>query len=277
MTVTVGAGGILSSGEYFGRILGRGGAAGFAATETSYEAGEDLPPHAHERAFCCLTLSGAYTERTCSSNETLYGPWTAVFHPAGELHVTRMTASGGRIFNVEIDLRLLRPERGGAPGPAQDLDGGALVWHLARLRRAARAADPDESCETESLGLELLDAVCRGPRENRAEPSWLARVVERLRDDAPARPSVSSLAAEAGVHPVHLARVFRRHRGETIASYVRRVRVQRAARLLAGRDPGSGNTASIAAAAGFADQSHMSRAFRRVAGTTPALVRTFEA
>lgn len=274
MTVT--AGGTLSSGEYFGRILERGGAAGFTATETAYRAGEDLPPHAHERAFFCLTLSGGYVERTPSSKDTVYAPFTAVFHPAGEVHVTRMSPSGGRVFNVEIDPALLDLAGGAASPPARDLHGGGLVWRLARLRLLSRAADPDEACEAESLGLELLGLVSRMPCSPRAEPRWLARVVERLRDDAPTRPSVAWLAAEAGVHPVHLARVFRRCNGETIASYARRARVQRAARLLTRRGGALGSIAVIASLAGFADQSHMTRAFRRVAGTTPAVLRNSE-
>ena len=184
-----------------------------------------------------------------------------------------MTPAGGRILNVEIQPSLLGLAGDKAREPARDLDGGVLVWLLARLRRVSSAADPDEACEAESLGFELLGAAFRGPGESRADPPWLARVVERLRDDVPERPSVSSLAAEAGVHPVHLARVFRRSRGETIASYVRRIRVQRAARLLAGRNQAFENIAAIAAGAGFADQSHMTRAFRRVTGTTPAMLR----
>lgn len=286
MTVAVGAGGMLSSGAYFGRVLARGGASGFSATETSYRAGENLPPHAHERAFFCLTLSGAYAESTGSSAETVYAPFTAVFHPAGEVHVTRMTHAGGRVFNVEVDPALLGSTDGAAPAPVRDLDGGALVWLLARMRRVSLGLDPpgegrDRACEVESLGLELVGAVCSEPGSGRAEPPWLARVVARLRDEAATseegtRTSVAALAAEAGVHPVHLARVFRRHHRETIASYVRRVRVQRAARILSRPGADGGNAASLAAVAstlGFADQSHMTRAFRRVAGTTPAAVR----
>lgn len=265
----VGAGGVLPSGEYFGRVLGRGGAAGFSATETFYRPGEDLPPHAHERAFFCLTLSGAYTERTGRFRETVYAPFTAVFHPAGEVHVTRMTSAGGRIFNVEIDPRLLSFAERDAGTPAQDLHGGELVWLLARLRRAA-SADPDGACETEALGFELLGAASRRPRPTRAAPAWLSRLVERLRDEPAARHSVVQLAAEAGVHPVHLARVFRQQRGETISSFVLRLRVQHAARLMARREPG---LAGVATFAGFADQSHMTRAFRRLTGTTPSAFR----
>ena len=270
MAAAVGAGGVLPSGQYFGRILGRGGAGGFSTTETFYRPGEDLPPHAHERAFFCLTLSGAYTERTSRFGETLYAPYSAVFHPAGEVHVTRMTPAGGRILNVEIDPRFVGLAGKGAGSPARDLHGGELVWLLARLQRAARAADPDEEGELESLGFDLLGAVEKTSRPSRVPPAWLHGVVERLREDPGPRPSVLALAAEAGVHPVHLARVFRHHRGETIASFVRRLRVQRAARLLSRKGQG---LACVAALAGFADQSHMTRAFRRVALTTPSVFR----
>ena len=75
-----------------------------------------------------------------------------------------------------------------------------------------------------------------------------------------------SLAKEAGVHPVHVARVFRRQHGTTVAGYVRKLRVAWAQEELL--RPGA-TTVEVALAAGFADQSHFARVFRRVVGLTP--------
>jgi len=75
------------------------------------------------------------------------------------------------------------------------------------------------------------------------------------------------LAHEAGVHPVHVARVFRRHHGCTAASHVRRLRVAWAQEQLL--RPGA-SLAAVALAAGFSDQSQFSRAFRQVVGVSPA-------
>ena len=68
----------------------------------------------------------------------------------------------------------------------------------------------------------------------------------------------------------HVARTFRAAHGESIAASLRRRRVLWAAeRLAAGREPLS----AIALAAGFCDQAHFCRIFRKVTGRTPGSVR----
>jgi AraC family transcriptional regulator len=85
-----------------------------------------------------------------------------------------------------------------------------------------------------------------------------------------APPSLGALAADAGVHPVHLARVFRRHNGESIGSRLRRLKVLRAFEQL----PDSRRAlAEITLDSGFTDQSHLTRVFRQVAGRPPGAVR----
>ncbi len=77
-----------------------------------------------------------------------------------------------------------------------------------------------------------------------------------------------------GVHPVHLARTFRRVHRMTFAGYVRQVRIEFARRELAVSGAPLGD---IAVAAGFCDQSHFSRLFKRYTGQTPAEYRlTFQ-
>jgi AraC family transcriptional regulator len=78
------------------------------------------------------------------------------------------------------------------------------------------------------------------------------------------------LARDAGVHPVHLARVFRKMEKRTPGEYQQRLQVRAACELL--RDP-EWPLAVIAAECGFADQSHFTRVFRRMTGTTPAQFR----
>jgi AraC family transcriptional regulator len=271
MTATVASGGLLSTGTYFGRVVSRKRAPGFSLTETVYRRGEDLPRHAHERAFFCLTLDGAYTERTLRAGEVAYGPWTAVFHPAGEIHVTRMGASGGRILNVEVDPDRLDEAAALAPssGASADHGGGEIVWLLARLRRAVRAGDASGNLDAEALGTELVSTVTRASHRDGRPPRWLARVTERLAEAGP-EPSVRELAREAGVHPVHVARAFRRFHGVPPGTWRQRHRVRRACALLVS---GGLSIAEAAATAGFADQSHLTRALKSVLGETPAAFR----
>jgi AraC-like DNA-binding protein len=71
---------------------------------------------------------------------------------------------------------------------------------------------------------------------------------------------------------VHFAAVFRRHYGCSVGEYLRRRRVHRARQRLAETDL---PLAEIATEAGFADQSHLTRMFKRFVGLTPGQYRTF--
>ena len=77
---------------------------------------------------------------------------------------------------------------------------------------------------------------------------------------------VGALAKIAGRSPFHFTRMFARSVGMTPYRYVVHLRLQRAFELLRERRHG---LADIAAATGFADQSHLSRWVRRVHGVSP--------
>jgi AraC family transcriptional regulator len=116
------------------------------------------------------------------------------------------------------------------------------------------------------ISRELHECGYRG----KMPPAWLLRVLKKIRDEFIEGLSIDVLAKDAGVHPVHLASVFRRFQHESIGQYVRRLRVQRAAALLSNR---AIPLSEVAQAAGFADQSHLTRVFRLHMGTTPGNYR----
>jgi AraC-like DNA-binding protein len=86
------------------------------------------------------------------------------------------------------------------------------------------------------------------------------RFCEALRFDA--------LAVELGCERTALARAFRARFRVSMGEYVRELRVAEVQRRLARGDDAS--LAEIALRCGFADQSHCTRVFRRLTGTTPA-------
>lgn len=94
----------------------------------------------------------------------------------------------------------------------------------------------------------------------------LRRICEHIESHLEDNISLEVLAVDAGLSLYHFARAFRQSMGISPHRYVMQRRVSKAQQMLAGTDL---PLATIAAAVGFADQSHFSRHFRRLAGTTP--------
>jgi AraC-like DNA-binding protein len=130
---------------------------------------------------------------------------------------------------------------------------------------------PAASVALEAAVVELLAQIARrqGARAARTPPRRLRNARARVHD-AQGRESLAELAAAVGVHRAHLARAFRDHYGGTLGGFARRLRVERALRLLAEDDR---PLAEIAMDTGFTDQSHMTRAVSAAAGISPGRLR----
>ena len=123
----------------------------------------------------------------------------------------------------------------------------------------------------EGLVLEMLAEASRLKSVGeRNEPDWLFKAKEYLHDNLSESIVCDDVARIAGVHPVHLARVFREKTGCTIGEYLRRVRIEFASRQISGTNV---SLSEIALAAGFADQSHLTKTFKAHFGVTPSNYR----
>jgi AraC family transcriptional regulator len=127
----------------------------------------------------------------------------------------------------------------------------------------------------EGLGLALAayllapprDASMRAPTLDAARLAALSAIIEARLD---ASLSIPRLAREVDLSPTHLKRLFRATVGLPLHAYIVQRRVDRAKYLLEQKDM---PIAEVAAAVGFAHQSHMSRWLRRLLGTTPLRIR----
>lgn len=130
--------------------------------------------------------------------------------------------------------------------------------------------------ESESEALMLLAALLtRHARPRPAEPraphdhGAVARIRDALEDLTGPPPSLRRLADLSGLSPLYVIRAFRRATGFTPHAYQLHLRVQEAARRLK-----AGHAiADAAVACGFADQSHLTRCFKRVMGVPPGRYR----
>ncbi|HUF46861.1 MAG TPA: AraC family transcriptional regulator [Vicinamibacterales bacterium] len=245
----------------------------FQITRARFPAGLVLPAHVHERACVATTLSGAW-ESVLGRQSHTCRPSTLLVEPAGDRHSNHFTGTTDVLVIQPDGSRedFFRPCRK-LLDEAQSFVDPAIGLVARRLAGELTGRDEVAPLVVEGLALELVATAVRGGNGStltRDQPRWLRRARERLHDGAVAGVSIGDVAAEAGVHPVHLARVFRACYGTSPGSYARRVRLDRAAaRLVSSDEP----IAVIAQDAGFADQSHFTRAFRRHTGWTPAAFR----
>jgi AraC-like DNA-binding protein len=120
----------------------------------------------------------------------------------------------------------------------------------------------------------LLTRV-REPTSQRAPCGGLSagarrRVLEHIRSNLDGSIQVEDLAMAAGLSVHHFARAFKQTIGVSPHRYLVQQRVERAAQLLGATDR---SLSEIAAEVGFADQSHFSKNFNRVTGSTPNAFR----
>ncbi len=263
----------LSRGQFFGSLLGCREVGGFTLTEYRYPPNIDLRSHGHEQAYFCLVLQGGYAE-SCGRKTRAYSPMTVTFHPAGEIHSDRFEGAGGRIFSVEIQPSWMGrvPELSPVLKASPEFRGGSLPALVVRMYKEFRNPDSLSHLAVEGLALEVVAAASRrleSPGAG-APPCWLKEARELIQERFAEPLTLSLIAAQAGVHPMHLVREFRRYFRATVGEYVRRLRIEYACRLLAASDI---PMIAIALQAGFSHQSHFTRIFKRAIGMTPTEFR----
>lgn len=220
---------------------------------------DEVEPHGHEEAHFVLVLSGGYMSSAAGAPIVSATP-ILIYNPPGTEHRDRfldgkgsfLAISGGR-DEAEMSAVCLR-------------DPYSL--HIAR--RLAFSVEDEGRFSLEAHALQLhasVQAPCSDEsRLSHLPPSWLKRAVEMIFTSDDPNLSVGLVASEAGVHPVHLARVFKTYLGCTPGEYLRGYRLERAAAMIGA---GVASLAGSAHDAGFVDQAHMTRSFRRQFETTP--------
>ena len=263
----------LGAGTFFGAVQSRREQCGAIFTDLRHTSPRKLPAHSHELPFFAVLMEGLYGERY-GRQERQFRPFTVHFRPARVPHQDEVGPRGVRFFEIEIRpswRKRLQDYPAALDVARDDCKGGELLWLAMKLFREMHGAAAADDLSVESLLAELMAAAARMPQESRQRPRWLDPIVERLAVDYCERLTLDELSGEAGVHPVHLSRVFRKCMGEGIGEYVHRLRVRAACEQILEPEI---SIAEVSLALGFADQSHFTRSFRRVTGMTPAAFRS---
>jgi len=152
------------------------------------------------------------------------------------------------------------------------IKGGELLVLAHRLHRELMVFDEQSPLALRGLLLEMISRAARleAAKRHPRPPRCLERATEVITERFGETLRLTEIAEIAGVHHVYLARVFRRYHGCSVGEFIRRTRIDWAAEQL--RTVGK-TVAEIALEAGFADQSHFTRVFKSLTGTTPARYR----
>lgn len=247
---------------------------GFQISDVWFPPGAILPSHIHETAVVAVCVEGRIESRI--GDRVLDGKNGALWtEPAGDPHSNVTSALGARVLALLPDpgrADLLEPVRGLLETPVNLTSPST---HAAALRLQHEVQERDDwsslSLQAHALGL-LADAGRAFQRTTRGAmpPKWLDRAEELVRSRFREKLSVELVAAEAGVHPMHLTQVFRKYLGRTVPALQRELRLDWAeVQLRTTTEP----IGRIALRAGFADQSHFTRVFKRHRGRTPGEVR----
>jgi AraC family transcriptional regulator len=264
----------IKESPFGGRVIRSREFSGLRLVDGVYPAKTKVPKHSHQQAVFCIALKGMCSEMFAGKVRN-YEALTIEFLPSDQCHSLDFPCGDTRAFSIDVATCWLERAREYSLRieNAVHSHGGLLSGLMMKLYGEFLQMDDASPLAIEGLALEMLAEVSRRQvnLSGQTPPRWLARAEELLREKFSEHLTLAHVATSVGVHPVHLSREFRRFHHCTIGEYIRRLRVERACRQLHTSDE---PLAAIATGAGFSDQSHFSRTFKRHIGMTPAVYRT---
>ena len=253
-------------------------ASGFSVREHRYQAYERMGWHRHPESYICIVTGGGFIDRSVSSSLPA-DAGSVLVRPGGDEHATTCGQEGATCLKFELKAGWLAPRDADALFHDRlTLSCADLRLHSQKIHKLMQINDappPDTALrsrlELESSVIDLLAQLIRPrPRYKGVHEDWLEELRLAIVNN-PLRPWTNSdLASMVDRHPVHISRAFRERYGEPVGTFFRRQRLERCRELIA---DGHADLAEVANAAGFADQSHFTREYKRAFGTTPGRER----
>ncbi|HWA83249.1 MAG TPA: AraC family transcriptional regulator [Fimbriimonadaceae bacterium] len=229
--------------------------------------------HTHEKVLLSFLLRGSIIEVDERAKKAECEPVTLHSSPPGMRHAHLIQSPRVTTLCFALEREMLAELGGGANVFDQPITTrGPAIALAPKFQREMSATDSASDLVLRGLIFELVGELSRrGTRRLPAEaPEWLRRAKEMINDTWNQSTSMEEIATAVGVHPSHLNRVFRAYMNQTPGEYLRHIRMTRATRdVLSGDLPFK----VIAARAGFADQAHFTREFRRRHGMSPLEMR----
>lgn len=267
----------LGGGAFFGEPCRSVVTASFDFCELEATVPErQVPRHTHQSPHFILITQGTYVTEA-RNHPGLCSPGTFIFNPAGITHQDRFRSPQGRFVSITVGSATSHFLDAATTAPliiaGDGIQGTAATSKLGKLIvREVQGGLDSTGLVLEELGLEVT-AILSGIEEravSKTPPTWLMLAKELIEDCFSSDLRIPDLATATGVHPVYLARAYRRYFGHSPGEHLRRCRLLRVQALLAkSKMP----LVQIALQCGYSDQSQMTRAFTAVFGMPPARYR----
>ncbi|HKY04283.1 MAG TPA: AraC family transcriptional regulator, partial [Blastocatellia bacterium] len=237
-----------------------------------------VPRHWHEEYQLCLVQSGS-GELRYRGEDLLTPPASLFIVQPGEVHSNRAYGNRGCSYrDLFVGPELMRSAASEIEGKERGLPffKPAIVCDRVVIRKYLdlhlALERPSSRLERDARFLELIrellarfaeerPAVDRAGLERRAVTSACDYLVEHYAENV----SLETLARMANLSPFHFNRVFSEQKGMPPHAFQTQLRVARAKELL--REGCA--IPQVAAQTGFADQSHLTRYFKRLVGVPP--------
>jgi AraC-like DNA-binding protein len=151
--------------------------------------------------------------------------------------------------------------------------GRELTGLLKEFMNEAEARLPGRDPLLTAIGIRIVHSLIRAAFTIASPPDRIGsrieihRTIQHIQTHSGEKLTVESLAAIAGISPSHFSRVFRRETGRTPLTFLNRVRLDQARKLLRA---GERSISTVALTCGFATPSHFCAAFRRAFGQSPS-------
>jgi AraC-like DNA-binding protein len=250
--------------------IGRG-CAGIERLEAHF-VGQVFSPHRHDTYAIGITLSGVQTFHYRGERRHCLAGQCHVLHP-DEVHDGGAATAGGFSYRIiYIDPSLVQQALGGrvlpfVPNPI--VETGIFPDALTHaLRRLGEPIDDVTQIEIVTGVADMLEGASGAgiKKRNSLRLASLSRVRELIFADPIPLLSIELLEEVSGLDRWTLARQFRAAFGTSPSRFRTMRQLDQARRMIRCGLP----LAEAALEAGFADQSHMSRMFKRAYGLTPA-------
>ncbi len=240
----------------------------FAICDVKYHPEKYYDKHVDGKSRISIILQGKVKEGA-SGKEELAQSGSIVFKPGDLVHQNSFGTKGSRILSVIFKDEFFSNK--------EDVKIDSWQWFHGVLAASAAfefARNLEHVSNEDDLYDEIADLFSKLPLPFEADsnhvPPWLILVKEKIKAEFNHPIRTKDLAAYVGVHPVYLARAFRKYYGCSVKSFLQNIRLKKVLEELSNEEK---PLTHVALDSGFSDQSHLNRVFLKNMKMSPGKFR----